>query len=179
MADLDANTIVKTETGASPLIAALWKCHDKIRTFTALARRLADTPGLPAEDVVDAATRVRRYFVEALPRHTADEDESILPRLRGRDAALDLALRAMEAEHRLHDPLVAMVIEICEALASDPAQHAALAPRLSVLAAALDQAYQAHLRLEETVVFPALDRALDAAVQAEVQAEMAARRSRG
>src|SRR5690606_27503113 len=66
------------------LIDALLECHERIRTFIDVAQRIATSPNAPPEEIREAATRVRRYFDEALPRHVADEEQSILPRLAGK-----------------------------------------------------------------------------------------------
>ena len=69
----------------------LLDCHERIRHFSTLAVRLA------REDASDderrgVAAGVARYFEQALPLHVRDEDESILPRLRGRGKG-DLRVR--------------------------------------------------------------------------------------
>src|SRR4051812_25565021 len=81
------------------IVDILLECHERIRSFTGLARRLASTHGLSEEEVRDAAARVTRYFSEALPLHVADEEQSILPRLSGRSPELDAALNGMQREH--------------------------------------------------------------------------------
>jgi iron-sulfur cluster repair protein YtfE (RIC family) len=154
----------------------LLACHQRIRDMLALALRLGRTSGVPAGEVAAAAARVRRYFVEALPRHVADEEDSLLPRLRGRDHALDAALAAMHDQHATQPALEAALVAVCDELAADPDRHAERAAALVAAASALGDAYAVHLAGEESIVFPALAALPDAERRA-VRAEMRARRS--
>ena len=147
------------------VVAQLLECHGRIRAQLALAARLAAAPGAP--DLADAAARVRRYFADALPRHVADEDEELIPRLRGRDPALDAALATMHRDHAGHDAAVARLVAACDALDL---------PAIAAAAAALDALLTPHLALEEATIFPAI-RALPAADHAAIAAAMRARRT--
>jgi iron-sulfur cluster repair protein YtfE (RIC family) len=168
----------KRPTSDEP-VEELLACHQRIRDMIALALRLGRAAGLPAalpaDDVAAAAARVRRYFVEALPRHVEDEEQSLLPRLRGRSGALDAALTAMHDQHGAQGRLEQALIAVCAELAGDPSRHAARAAALVDAATALDAAYAEHLAGEERVVFPALAGLPDAERRA-VRAEMRARR---
>lgn len=164
--------------GARPdhtsLASLLLDCHVRIRTFLALAS--AVTRGNPPDaDVRDACRRARTYFAEALPLHMRDEEESLLPRLRGREAALDLALAAMAAEHGDERPVVAALVETLDVLGGEPA-NALARMRLAGLVAQLEASMRAHLEAEERVVFPAIERWLDDAAQRVVVGELRARR---
>ncbi len=88
---------------AGDVVDLLLECHTRIRSFTTLAARLASTPGLAAAEVAEAAAGVHRYFTQALPLHARDEEESVLPRLRGRDPEVDRELAEMVHEHRGHE----------------------------------------------------------------------------
>lgn len=155
------------ETPADLLLA----CHARIRSFTSLARACAAAADA---DVPDAAARVARYFTEALPLHVRDEEDSVLPRLRGTDAALDAALDAMAAEHAAHASTLAALRAACATLVARPADVSAR-EELARVATALEADFAAHLAAEEALVVPAL-RALDGASQAAVLAEMRGRR---
>ena len=158
----------RKEDGAGDVVDRLVECHGRIRDVLALAEKIATTRDVPAEELRAATERVRRYLVEALPLHVADEEQELLPRLRGRSVEVDAALATMHGEHREHDPLVARMIAACEA-----ADAAAVAEVVAVMAPAM----RAHLEVEEAVVFPAL-RALEVAVQEEIVAAMKARRTK-
>jgi iron-sulfur cluster repair protein YtfE (RIC family) len=101
----------------------------------------------------------------------------MLPRLRGRDPALDGALSVMRREHAGHGMRVEAVVTLCAELAASPERHAELAPRLREAADQLERHFAPHLALEEELLFPALKRALDPASEARMVAEMRARRA--
>ncbi|MCB9536131.1 MAG: hemerythrin domain-containing protein [Myxococcales bacterium] len=155
----------------------LLACHARIRRFCATACRLAAAEDPPPAEVVEAAAGVRRYFAEALPLHAEDEDESIAPRLRGRDATVDAALAAMTAEHAAHRPLLERLIELTGDLTARPDRLPALRDALAATADALRAALEAHLRAEEATVLPALARLLPPRERRAIVAEMAARRA--
>jgi hemerythrin-like domain-containing protein len=165
-----------TTGGAVELVL---ECHERIRHFCALARRI---PGAALENpaaIAEAAERVRRYFVEALPLHARDEEESLLPRLRGREPALDAALAAMTREHGEHAAPLAAVVAACETLAREPGRLAEVAPALAEAARELEAHFVVHLAGEETEILPAMRRLLDAATDAEIVREIRARRGAG
>lgn len=152
---------------------ALLACHERIRRFAALAVRLAHSDAPPAERA-EAAAAVIRYFTLALPLHAEDEDRSLAPRLRGRDAALDAALDRIADEHVTHVAPLAAVVDACRAIVAAP--DAPTPPSLAADAAALASAFEAHLRHEEATLVPAAA-TLAAADAAEIHAEMRARRA--
>lgn len=160
-------------------VGLLLECHQRIRTFVALARRIAAARPDERAGVAEAAARVARYFGQALPLHALDEEQSILPRLRGRAPDVDAALDAMAREHREHERPVAEVVEACDALARDPARHAEVAPALRRAAAELEAHFVEHLRREEAVVFPAIRRLLSPEDDAAIVRELRARRGVG
>lgn len=153
------------------LADALSECHDRIRGFLDLAHRAATTPGLTSDDIRTAASQIHRYFTVAFPLHVADEEESIVPRLRGRDEVLDTALARMQDDHTEHADLVEILVARCDQLMRAPRQSAALGEVADTLTLALE----AHLGLEELVIFPALDTLSHLEVAA-IRSEMRARR---
>lgn len=159
------------------LVGLLSECHERIRSFIALAQRVTQER-LAEDDVRTAAMAVRRYFVEALPLHVADEEQSLTPRLRGRSPTLDAALAQMGDEHSEHAAGLAELVSACEALAHDPGSAAARA-QLALTATRLGAAFDEHLRHEEVHIFPAIERELDQAAQADVVRELRARRQPG
>jgi iron-sulfur cluster repair protein YtfE (RIC family) len=159
------------------LVDLFLACHQRIRRFIRLAEHVAVRDDLPAAEVTDGCLRVERYFVEALPLHVEDEEASVVPRLRGQQREVDDALRAMEDEHREHQPLLASLLEASRAVREAPLDHARRAP-LASIAARLTGDFERHLVLEETIIFPAV-RALSAAARAEILAELRARREAG
>ncbi len=86
-------TKIGKPAAAGDAVGLLLECHERIRSFLALARRIAEVGPSAPGTVPEAAARVRRYFTEALPLHARDEEESILPRLRGLDPTVDAPRR--------------------------------------------------------------------------------------
>ena len=157
----------------------LLECHGRIRTFLALARRLGEARGAAPADVAEAALRVERYFTQALPLHAQDEEESVAPRLRGRDRRVDAELEAMVREHREHERPLGVLLGGCASLARDPGRHAELAAMVERAAAELERHFAAHLAREEEVIFPAMRRLLDRTGDAGIVKEIRLRRRRG
>ncbi|HEX9050939.1 MAG TPA: hemerythrin domain-containing protein [Anaeromyxobacter sp.] len=152
------NAIGAPRPPAEGIVDLLLDCHARIRSFSDLAVRIGETRGAAPAEIAEAAASVRRYFVEALPLHARDEEESVLPRLAGRDPIVDAALVAMHRDHVGHAELVDPVVELCAALVAAPGRHAELAPALAEAARRMRAHFEAHLASEEGTIFPALGR---------------------
>jgi hemerythrin-like domain-containing protein len=150
-------------------------CHVRIRHFLGVARAVGRGEAASEADLRDACERTRRYFLEALPRHVADENESVLPRLRGRSASLDAALAAMHLQHTDHAPVVDALVRLLDRVALDPASPARRAS-VSRCAEALTVDLERHLAAEETHVFPAMRALLSDAERTQILTELRARR---
>ena len=58
-------------------------CHRRIEMFLGTLERVASVIDRPlTEETRPALESALRYFREAAPKHTADEEESLFPRLR-------------------------------------------------------------------------------------------------
>jgi iron-sulfur cluster repair protein YtfE (RIC family) len=160
---------------ASDAVELLLACHERIRRFLTLARTLATAHGASDDEIRGTAAQVRRYFAEALPLHVADEHEDIVPRLAGAGGEVARALATMDADHELHAPIVARLVELCDALVRDPGRLAELSDELGRVAHELTDELGRHLDLEEQVILPAL-RELPAAELDALRTAMRARR---
>lgn len=164
-------------------IAMLKDCHRRIEHFLNVLRVVESRFGaveLPDEGRRALASALD-YFAHAAPRHTADEEESLFPRVRRHaDSAARAALaeldgleadhRHCEANHALIDQIGRRWLEIGR-LGVDERDR---------LRAALDETarvYSKHIPIEEERVFPAAAQALGADQVREVGEEMRARRS--
>jgi iron-sulfur cluster repair protein YtfE (RIC family) len=155
----------------------LLDCHKKIRTFAALAVTLAEREDVTPDEVREACERCARYFTEALPLHVADEDESIVPRMKeGTDATVREALLTMTDEHTRHRPMLSALLTALAAM-RERGSTAETRAALSEIAPAIQREFEAHLHREETVIFAALPTALTAQAQREIIAELRARRA--
>jgi iron-sulfur cluster repair protein YtfE (RIC family) len=170
-------THIGTRTIADDTLGLLLECHGRIRAFTELAARLASAEGASEAEVAEVATAVRRYFAEAFPLHALDEEESILPRLAGRDRQVDAALVTMHREHAGQDVPITRVVALCTELATSPGRHGELAQALGRAAAVLREHFARHLALEEEVIFPALQALVADPARTEIVGELRARRA--
>lgn len=164
----------KVETSDEPL-ALLEACHGRIRRFLALARAVGERD-LPRAEACDVAGQVVRYFRVAFPLHLEDEDCSLLPRLKGRDAAVDAALERMRAEHPVVDGQLEPLVQLCEAVQREQEASQGRREEIVALAPGIEQAFEAHLVHEEEVLFPAARRILGAEEQVALREELRARR---
>ena len=94
-------------------------CHRRIEMFLetlAAAGKVMHEP--PSDDTARALQAALVYFRQAAPKHTADEEESLFPRLRGREEAeLRSALSTLDRLEKDHDtvsPLHAAVERLAE-----------------------------------------------------------------
>jgi len=158
-------------------IAHLRACHARIRDHLALAHRLTapDAAASPASEIAAAGSALARYFGIALPLHVADEEESIRPRLAS-GTELGPLLDQLGGEHAVIDDLLDELVPRFAILGAEPARVAELTPARDDVTW-LANLLEAHLVLEETRLFPELERLLSPAARAEILAEQRARRS--
>jgi hemerythrin-like domain-containing protein len=169
----DPTSKPKEQTPVDLLLA----CHDRIRHFAAVARRIAESVNAPLDEIADAAAVVHRYFTVAFPLHEADETLSVEPRLSVTvpGSAATLASEQMLVQHREIDRLLAQLIPLWDALCRKPEELPEFSPRLLELSPQFEKLWDSHLRLEEETVFPAINR-LAALHQGEILQEMRERR---
>jgi hemerythrin-like domain-containing protein len=167
------NNRADVDRGARGLVARLHECHDRIRQMLTIATEIVDCAS--DDQARDDADRVGRYFSRGYVRHTRDEEESLIPRLR--DARVGSAVEQMHREHGELEALVRSLVDSCRALSTAAPPSERLRVAVATAADALTPALVRHLDSEETLVFPEVER-LDATTQAEVLKEMDARRER-
>ena len=157
----------------------LLECHQRIRTFLAMGQRLAAALDAPPRDVSEAAGRLERYFTVGLPKHVADEDLSLAPRLREREPSAELlaTLETVERQHRELEVLLERLVARWRELQTAPERLAALAPALATDSEQLAVRMEEHLLLEERTLFPMVGAHLSEESVATLGAEMRARRS--
>lgn len=163
-------------------IGLLTDCHRRIERFLqallTVATRVAGGPLDPEHrQALEAALK---YFREAAPKHTADEEEDLFPMLRKlgseRVSAVLAGVDRLEAEHKKADAWHREVEEICERwlrqdqLASEEAAH------LREVLHSLSELYRSHIALEEEEVFPAAQAELSSSAKEAMGRRMAIRR---
>lgn len=173
---ISSNSVTKPESAVQLLIG----CHDRIRHFTGILRKLAHAEGSPLHEISGAADSAYRYFTVALPLHEADEEESVRPRLREHsNPEITAALDAMTHQHQAIDALVERLMPLLVLLSNNPAKLLDAHGELCKLSTTLSEIFEGHLKLEEETLFPALATSLSAQSQASLLAEMQARRRQG
>lgn len=167
-----------TPVARDDAFALLLDCHQRIRNFLGMGLRLLEATGAPERDVAEVAGRLVRYFTQALPKHVEDEDASLMPRLRACELppGVSRALEEMGAQHREQETLLAVLVPQWQRLLEQPAQWAALVPTLRGPTERLAEQMEAHLLLEERVLFPTAGALLPPEALAALAGEMRARR---
>ncbi len=170
----------KTHSFSDPT-ALLSDCHRRIEMFLGSLERVGVVIDKPLE--ADARTALEtslRYFREAAPKHTADEEQSLFPRLRGisnSDLQATLAtLNALETEHRRADALHADVDAIGRRCLRGETLPTSEATQFRNAVAELASIYKEHIRIEDEEVFPVAARTLSDREKSEIAGEMASRR---
>jgi hemerythrin-like domain-containing protein len=163
-------------------LALLSDCHRRVEKFLGLLIRVAhEADGGPLNPPQREALETSlRYFREAAPKHTADEEDSLFPRLRGLGTpeaeALMEKVAALEDDHATagldHDAVELFGRLWLARNRLDGDEVASLHVHLESLRAL----YVHHIRVEDTEVLPAAGQLLAEADLAEVGREMAARR---
>lgn len=154
----------KPDSGFDDPLGMLKDCHRRIERFldilcTVVER--ASSRALTAEEK-SAVESALQYFRTGGERHTADEEESLFPRLRAAIPASELA-GIDQLEHD-HDEAGHRHAEI-DRLYSRWIATGALSPEsgksLLSLTETLRHLYAAHIEVEESVVFPRAAQALN------------------
>ena len=160
-------------------LAMLSDCHRRIERFLGVLTTLAALPGetLTAEQQA-ALSAALWYFRESGPRHTADEEESLFPRLRALPAAAE-ALREIDSlqdDHRRAEQLHQEVHHLAIHWMKDGRLPAEERARLEDAVSALADIYRPHIAREDATLFPLAGQVLAAADIEAIGREMAARR---
>ena len=156
-------------------------CHRRIEMFLGSLGAVAKVIDCPLTDETSRALdSALRYFREAAPKHTADEEESLFPRLRQvhhPDVQSALTrLDALEKDHRWAAPLHAEVDRLGQQCLSKGSLSAGEAEEFRKAVATLISMYQQHISVEDGVVFPVAARLLSQTDRATIADEMAIRR---
>jgi len=170
----------KKESDFSYPLGLLSDCHRRIERFLDVLIQICKKRNggtIPADERSSLETALI-YFRNSAPRHTADEEESLFPRMRASEAAqaaLD-CLAQIEGDHEkaAHDH------EIVDSLGtkwlSDGTISTIDARDMTLALTRLSTLYARHIAIEDTEVFPLAGRILNSVELAGVGEEMARRR---
>jgi hemerythrin-like domain-containing protein len=159
----------------------LTDCHRRIEMFMSSLQAVAEAIDRPPSDEVRAALEnALRYFAQAAPKHTADEESSLFPRMRRLDDAQVRSalseLDRLEGDHRVAEPLHGEVQRIGEHYLATGSLSDAEIQLFRKGVATLASMYKQHIELEDSVIFPVAARVLSEHDKALIAAEMAERR---
>lgn len=156
-------------------------CHRRVEMFLGMLEAVGDAIDQPTTEekrrVLESALR---YFGEAAPQHTADEEDSLFPRLRQLDhrqiQSAFATLDKLEDDHRwaisLHDKVETLGAKYLSTgnLSDDEIAE------FRTLVASLTSMYKEHIRVEEELIFPLAARMLSDSEKTAIANEMAGRR---
>jgi hemerythrin-like domain-containing protein len=175
----------KPESDFTDPIGMLGDCHRRIVRFLHVLVQLAAQKrgrSLSSEESTLLSTSLR-YFREAAPKHTDDEEESLFPRLRGLDTAdVDAVLAridSLEQDHECADRNHAEIDRLGQLWLAQGQLSAQDAAQFQNLVDQLERLYRHHIGVEDSEVFPFAARALTAEERQSIGNEMAARRGIG
>jgi hemerythrin-like domain-containing protein len=166
-------------------LGLLSDCHRRIEKFLEQLLRVTQTAkgGVLHPEQREAMATALRYFSHAAPMHTADEETSLFPRLRElaqngnaiAQSALDVIDR-LEADHAAADVRHAVIDEIGTRWLDASTLDAPDVERLENELTQLRAFYAAHIKVEDTELFPLAGTVLAEDTTETIGREMAGRR---
>lgn len=173
----------KVESDYSNPLGLLSDCHRRIEQFLGVLIKVTSQArgARLSEDQRNGLEVAIRYFREAAPKHTRDEEESLFPRMMASyDArawsAISL-LNELNADHVRADADHAEVDVLARRWLSEGVLSIESTHRLSEVLEHLRSTYQKHIAVEDNEVFPLAGQILSKDDLAAVGREMATRRS--
>ena len=144
-------------------------CHRRIEERLAILERVAGHLESRRQEALEAAAACFRFFDSNGVWHTADEEESLFPRLRPRLTAEELAyIEQLEQQHREADTLYVELKSL--AGAAEPGD------RFRALVARLSDLYRSHIASEDRTLIALGRRALTEVELSAISGEMKRRR---
>ncbi len=166
-------------------LGLLSDCHRRIEKFLELLLRVTQTAqgGVLHPEQREAMATALRYFRQAAPMHTADEEISLFPRLRelaqnGNETAQNAlkVIARLEADHDAADLRHAVIDEIGTRWLDGSTLDAPDVGRLESELIDLRAFYAAHIKVEDTELFPLAGTVLAEDITETIGREMAVRR---
>ena len=161
-------------------LGMLSDCHRRIENFLGALLKLArERRGSELDaGARTSLTNALEYFRHSGPRHTADEEESLFPRMRECEAGVEAlsSIEAMHADHVTADRAHAEIDALGTRWLNDGQLSEADAWRMMELLTELSRLYEHHIGIEDRELFPAAGRILKPDQVALIGEEMARRR---
>jgi hemerythrin-like domain-containing protein len=168
----------KPDSGFDDPIGMLKDCHRRIEHFLdimCLVAERAHTRSLTGEER-SAVQAALQYFYVGGERHTADEEESLFPRLRGKPLVGMEEISRLESDHHLAADLHESVDRLYTTWSSAGTLQEDEQQRLLSQTRRLKQLYAEHIQVEEKIVFPHALQMLDSQTIAAMGQEFRNRR---
>ncbi|HXS95662.1 MAG TPA: hemerythrin domain-containing protein [Candidatus Limnocylindrales bacterium] len=175
----------KRESDFKYPIGMLGDCHRRIERFLkALFTVANDAKGGPLTNEQQSASAISlRYFRDAAPKHTADEEETLFPKLRRlRRPDLQPLLAKMDSlqqDHELAEKSHRKVEDLSRSWLANGRLSPQDAERLATVLRQLVELYSRHIAVEDTEVFPFAANVLPSSDRVAMGTEMATRRGVG
>src|SRR5665213_3950786 len=153
----------KPDSGFDDPIGMLKDCHRRIESFLGILCVVVDRAqgrNLTDEER-DAVKAALEYFRTGGQRHTADEEESLFPRLRKSNAKSFEEIDRLENDHHEANDLHGSVARLYSAWIESGGLGLEDAQQLRSQTARLKQLYSDHIQVEETIVFARAIQVLD------------------
>lgn len=175
-------TETNIESSYARPVGLMFDCHRRIEKF--LQQLAAITGGAIGRTLTDEEAdnldRTLRYFENAAPLHSSDEERSLFPRLRSCNVPeIDAELRkvaVLEAEHLLAASLHAQIDSIGKRWLTTRTLGERSGNALRDAVANLASLYREHIAVEDNVIFPLAESVLNEATMLLIGREMADRR---
>jgi len=168
------------ESDFSNPLGLLSDCHRRIERFLEVLIQVAGRSGGAslAQQEREALEKALAYFRNSAPKHTADEEESLFPRLRKSGSAeAELAcLAKLEDDHQAASRDHELVDTLGRKWLAEGTLTAEQVRQLGEALARLSNTYRRHIAIEDDQLFPLAARVLPPDQLAEVGQEMAERR---
>ena len=170
----------KSHDYSEPL-GLLSDCHRRIEMFLGSLSAIAKVAGPPLnEEGRRALENALRYFREAAPKHTADEEQSLFPRLsalHSEESATVLArMKELEKDHHWAESLHTEVDRLGQKYLDESSLSDHDSAEFRDAMNALSSMYQRHIKIEDESLFPFAANALSQADKLAIAQEMASRR---
>src|SRR5439155_26137784 len=164
-------------------LGLLSDCHRRIETFVGSLVAIAKLGGQPLSDEGShALENALRYFREAAPKHTADEEQSLFPRLKALETdeskSVYSKMDELENDHQWAESLHAEADRLGSKYLTDGILSENAATFLKTIES-LTAMYQRHILVEDNSLFPFAAKALSQADKLTIAEEMATRRRVG
>ncbi len=165
-------------------LGLLSDCHRRIEMFMGSLSAIAKLSGQPLnKEGWQALENALRYFREAAPKHTADEEQSLFPRLKTLETdesnSVFSKMDELENDHHWAESLHIEADRLGSKYLQDRVLSESDAAEFLNAVESLAAMYQRHILVEDNLLFPFAAKALSETDKLTIAEEMATRRRVG